>query len=48
MENSTKRGNSYLIRVGDGYDLNGKQISKQMTWRPPAGMTLRKADKEAK
>lgn len=48
MANITKRGNSYLIRVGTGYDLNGRQISRQMTWRPPVGMTPRKADKEAK
>lgn len=48
MANITKRGNSYLIRVSAGYDTAGKQIFKTMTWKPPAGMTERKAEKEAK
>ena len=48
MAHIKKRGDSYLIRVGDGYDLEGKQISKHMTWHPPAGMSKAKADREAK
>ena len=48
MAHIKKRGDSYLIRVGYGYNMEGKQISKHMTWRPPAGMSKAKADREAK
>ena len=48
MAHIKKRGDSYLIRVGDGYNLEGKQISRHMTWRPPKGMTPAKAEREAK
>ena len=47
MANITKRGNSYTIRVSAGYDTSGKQIIKTMTWKPPAGMSEKKAEKEA-
>lgn len=47
MANITKRGNSYLIRCSAGYDINGKQIVKSMTWKIPNGMTAKKAEKEA-
>ncbi len=47
MANVTKRGNSYLIRISAGYDTAGKQIVKSMTWKIPAGMSERKAEKEA-
>lgn len=38
---------SYLIRVSNGYGLDGRQRRPSMTWEPPAGMTERKAEKEA-
>ena len=46
MANITKRGNSYSIRVSAGYDTSGKQIVKTMTWKPPSGMSEKKAEKE--
>ena len=46
MANITKRGGSYSIRVSAGYDTSGKQIVKTMTWKPPIGMSERKAEKE--
>lgn len=47
MANVKRRGNSYSIRVSAGYDTTGKQIVKTMTWNIPAGMSDKKADKEA-
>ncbi|MBP3854949.1 MAG: site-specific integrase [Ruminiclostridium sp.] len=47
MANIRKRGNSYQIRVSVGYDINGNQVSKTMTWKPDPGMTAKQADKEA-
>jgi len=47
MANITKRGNSYSIRVSAGYDTSGKQIVKTMSWKPPVGMSEKKAEKEA-
>ncbi len=47
MATIKKRGNSYLFRCYDGYDQNGKQIERTMTWRIPEGMTEKKAEKEA-
>ena len=38
---------SYLIRVSDGYGQDGRQRRISMTWRPPADMSEKKADKEA-
>lgn len=38
---------SYLIRVSDGYTLDGRQRRKSMTWNVPVGMSEKKADKEA-
>lgn len=38
---------SYLIRVSNGYGLDGKQKKLSMTWEPPAGMTEKRAEKEA-
>lgn len=43
-----QRGNSYTFTVSLGYDVNGKQIRKSTTFRPPEGMTQKKADKLAK
>ena len=48
MASIQKRGDSYTFRVSAGYDANGKQVMKTMTWKPPAGMNKRRADKEAK
>ena len=42
-----KKGTSYLIRCYCGYDINGQQIEHTSTWKPPANMTERQADKEA-
>lgn len=46
MATIKKRGNSYLIRVYYGYDINHKQIEHSMTWKPPKGMTPRQIEKE--
>lgn len=36
MAQITKRKNgAYLIRVSCGYDVQGKQITQSMTWKPP-------------
>jgi integrase len=41
-----KKGISYRIRVGAGYDSEGKQIRKSMTWCPSPGMTEKQIEKE--
>lgn len=46
MASIRKRKNSYEIRVSCGYDVNGKQKFKQMTWTPPDGMTPKQIEKE--
>nr|WP_300184230.1 tyrosine-type recombinase/integrase [uncultured Agathobaculum sp.] len=46
MATITKRGNSYRITVSCGYDLNGKQLRRTMTWTPEPGMTRRQTEKE--
>lgn len=46
MATITKRGNSYLIRVSAGYDVNGRQIKKNMTWTPPASVRPSQIEKE--
>ncbi len=46
MATVKKRGKSYLIRAYDGYDSNGKQIERTMTWTPPDGMSEAKIKKE--
>lgn len=47
VERKAKDGTvSYLIRVSDGYDMNGKQHKKSMTWTPPAGLTPAKVKKQ--
>ena len=48
MANIQKRGDTYTFRVSAGYDADGKQVIKTMTWKPPAGMNKRRADKEAR
>lgn len=52
MANITKRTNkagevSYLIRAFVAWGADGKQITKSMTWKPPAGMKPRAAEKQA-
>lgn len=46
MASVTKRGETYKIRVSLGYDRNGKQIQKFMTWKPASGMTEKQIEKE--
>ena len=46
MATIKKRGNSYSIRVSCGYDMQGKQIIKSMTWKPEKGMTAKQEEKE--
>ena len=46
MANITKRGNGYRIKVSCGYDMNGKQLTKSMTWTPDEKMTDRQVEKE--
>ena len=48
MATIVKRGNSYRIRCYDGYDSNGKQIERCMTWTPEPGMSEAKIKKEVK
>lgn len=38
---------SFVFRVSDGYDINGKQRKRSMTWEPPEGTTPKKAEKLA-
>lgn len=52
MANVTKRTNqagevSYKFQVLLGRDMDGKQITKSTTWKPPAGMKPTAAEKEA-
>lgn len=46
MATIKKRGNSYLIRVSCGYDINGRHKEQSMTWKPDEGMTKRQIEKE--
>lgn len=46
MANIQKRNNSYLITVSCGYDLQGKQRRKTMTYKPEHGMTEKQIEKE--
>ncbi len=46
MATIQKRGNSYRIRTSAGYDGQGKQIMKSMTWTPAPGMTEKQIAKE--
>lgn len=47
MPTIQKRGNSFKIIVSLGYDSNGKQIRKTTTFKPPEGVTPKKAEKLA-
>ena len=46
MATIKKRGNSYLIRVSCGYDINGNHKEQSMTWKPDEGMTKKQIEKE--
>lgn len=46
MATIKQRGDSYKITVSCGYDLNGKQIRRHLTWTPEPGMTKRQLQKE--
>jgi len=45
MANVTKRGDAYRIRVSNGYDINGKQIFKSKTIKPPPNPTPKQLQK---
>jgi len=45
MAHIVKRGKSYTVRVSCGYDINGKQIFKNKTFRPPEGLTAKQEKK---
>jgi len=46
MATATKRGNSYRIRSSCGYDANGRQVERSMTWKPAPGMSPKQIQKE--
>lgn len=41
-----ERNGSYQIRVSSGYYINGKQITKTISWTPSEGMTKKQIEKE--
>lgn len=47
MATIRKRSNSYTLIAYEGYDASGKQVRRTKTWKPPAGMSPKKAEKEA-
>lgn len=46
MATTQKRGDGYKITVSCGYNIDGKQIRRTMTWKPDAGLTERQVQKE--
>lgn len=46
MSTIRKRNNSYEISVSCGYDINGKQIRRTMTYKPDPNMTAKQIEKE--
>ncbi len=46
MATIKKRGNSYIIRVSCGYDVNGNHKEQSMTWKPEPKMTAKQIEKE--
>lgn len=46
MASITKRNNTYKITVSCGYDMNGKQLRKSLTWKPDPNMTPKQIEKE--
>lgn len=45
MANIQKRGNSYLVRVSNGRDINGKQLIESATFTPDPSMTPKQQEK---
>lgn len=48
MATIEKRGNNYRITISTGYDTNGKQIRRTMTYKPEPNMTPKQIQKEVK
>lgn len=46
MSTIRKRNQSYEITVSCGYDINGKQIRRTMTYKPEPNMTAKQIEKE--
>ena len=46
MATITKRGDTYRIRTSCGYDVNGKQVMRSMTYKPQPGMSDKQIEKE--
>lgn len=46
MATIDKRGEAYRIRVSEGYDSQGRQVTRSMTWKPTPGMTAKQTEKE--
>ena len=46
MASIHKRNDSYFIMVSCGYDINGKQVRRTMTYTPDEGMTAKQIEKE--
>ena len=46
MATITKRGDTYRIRTSCGYDVNGKQVVKSITYKPREGMSEKQIEKE--
>ena len=46
MATIKKRGDSYLIRVSCGYDINGNHKEQSFTWIPDEGMSKKQIEKE--
>lgn len=46
MATIEKRNGAYRITVSAGYDMQGKQIKKRMTWQPLPNMTEKQIQKE--
>ena len=46
MASIRKRGSSYQITAYDGYNTDGTQAKRTITWKPEAGMTARQIEKE--
>lgn len=47
MPSIEKRGDTYRIMVSLGYNMEGKQIRKNTTFKPPKNVTEGKAEKLA-
>ena len=45
MATIKKRGNSYLIRVSCGYDINGNHKEQSFTWIPDEGMSKKQIER---